>query len=46
LGGVFPFSVDLGSEEFVEKQKILNGNEYDPIEYVYTIKKLTLPYII
>ena len=46
LGGVFPFSVDLGSEEFVEKQKILNGNEYDPTEYVYTIKKLTLPYII
>ena len=46
LGGVFPFSVDLGTEEFVEKQKILNDNEYDPSEYVYTIKKLTLPYII
>lgn len=46
LGGVFPFSVDLGTEEFVEKQKILSDNEYDPSEYVYTIKKLTLPYII
>ena len=46
LGGIFPFSVDLGTEEFVEKQKILSDNEYDPSEYVYTIKKLTLPYII
>lgn len=42
LGGVFPFSVDLGKEEISSKITNSDGS----IDKIITIKDLTLPYII
>ena len=42
MGGIFPFSVDLGIEEFVEKKL----NEDGEADYTYRTEKMTLPYII